>query len=129
MNCENCGNKLDSSDKFCTKCGTQVHSEVKEHPVAFVSEEKWWLRLLSVAYIVLYLPLLIIVPTVWSMSSTSYDYYAGQWQSTNTYGTAFWYSLLALVICMAIIRLIKIAVLYIVVGQKPFWKQEFKRWY
>lgn len=41
-------------DKFCTKCGTRVHSEVKERPVASVSEAKWWYRLLKVVYIILY---------------------------------------------------------------------------
>ncbi len=54
MHCDNCGNRLDSSDKFCTKCGTRVPSEVKEHPVAPISEEKWWYRLLKVVYIVLF---------------------------------------------------------------------------
>ena len=55
MHCENCGNKLDNSDKFCTKCGTPVQLEGKEHISKHsASEEKWWYRLLKVAYILLY---------------------------------------------------------------------------
>lgn len=125
MNCDNCGNKLDSSDKFCTKCGTRVDD--KPHlATSDVSNEKWWLRLLKVGYILLYIPLIITVIATWFINSTSWDYYTGY---TNTYGTAFWYSLLSLAICMVIIRIIKIAVLYVVIGQKPLWKKEFKRWY
>jgi len=53
MHCENCGASLRSEDKFCTKCGTPVH-KAAAIPVPSVSEEKWWYRLLKVAYILLY---------------------------------------------------------------------------
>jgi cytoskeletal protein RodZ len=66
------------------------------------------------------LPLLIIIPVVWS--ENSYSYYGG-----GSEGEAFWYSLLTLVIYMAIARLIKIAVLYVALGRKPEWKKEFKK--
>ncbi len=55
MFCEKCGNKLDSSDKFCTKCGAPVHSESNKRIfITPASGEKWWYRLLKVAYILLY---------------------------------------------------------------------------
>lgn len=55
MHCQNCGHRLDASDKFCTKCGTAVHSEIKEQThTSAASEGKWWYRLLKVAYILSY---------------------------------------------------------------------------
>ena len=55
MYCENCGHKMEGSDKFCTKCGTLFRPEGKEHNSATpISEEKWWQRLLKVIYILLY---------------------------------------------------------------------------
>jgi len=44
-----------------------------------------------------------------------------------TFVEAFWYSLLTLIIYVAIVRLIKIAFIYIVLGQKPEWEKEFAR--
>jgi|SRR3989344_1578380 len=122
MFCENCGNKLDTSHKFCTKCG---HSNIPaEKNITKQTEstldDRWWHRLLKVLYIAAYLPLLIIIPVVWS--ENSYSYYSG-----DTYGEAFWYSLLTLIIWVVILRLIKIAVLYVAIGRKPEWKREFKK--
>lgn len=123
MFCENCGHKLENPDKFCTKCGTPVHTETKaQAPIEKVSDEKWWNRLLKVLYIAAYLPLLFIIPIVWSVNS--YSYYSG-----DTYGEAFWYSLVTLVIYLAVVRLIKIGVLYVALGIKPRWKREFKKLY
>ncbi len=124
MYCEHCGNKLQEGYKFCTKCGhSTVPMQTKTAVVqqsTFSLNDKWWHRLLKVLYVVSYLPLLIIIPVVWS--ENSYSYYSG-----NTTGEAFWYSLLTLVIYMAIVRLVKIAVLYVAFGRKPEWKREFKR--
>lgn len=127
MYCENCGNKLDTSHKFCTKCGhsaASTDSKITKQNHSTL-DERWWHRLLKVLYIIAYLPLLLIIPLVWSENSSSYDYYSRTY--TDTIGEAFWYSLLTLVIYMAVVRLIKIAVLYIAVGRKPEWKKEFKK--
>ncbi len=129
MFCENCGNKNDGSYKFCTKCGhptvSSVASSDTKRNFTATLDDRWWHRLLKVAYIILYIPLLGIIPIVWSANSSSYNYYSSS--STDTSGTAFWYCLLTLVIYMVIARLIKIAVLYIAMGRKPEWKKEFKK--
>jgi uncharacterized membrane protein len=124
MYCEHCGKKIEQGHKFCTKCGhstvpAQVKNNTTQQPV-FSLNDKWWHRLLKVLYVVAYLPLLIIIPIVWN--ENSYSYYGG-----DTLGGAFWYSLLTLAIYMVIVRLIKIAVLYVVLGRKPEWKKEFKK--
>jgi len=131
MYCENCGNKNDGSHKFCTKC---------DHPIALASsvstikknserylDERWWHRLLKVAYIFLYIQILWIVPAVWSANSTDYDYYGGEFHYTDTTAEAFWYSILAIVIFVVVLRLIKLTVLYIALAQKPVWRDEFKK--
>ncbi len=129
MFCENCGNKIDGSYKFCTKCGNTTVQSERKNPISQTNEvplnERWWHRLLKVGYIILYIPLLGIIPIVWSANSSSYNYSSSSY--TDTTGTAFWYCLLTLLIYMAIARLIKIAVLYIVMGRKPEWKKEFKK--
>lgn len=126
MYCENCGNKIQDGYKFCTKCGNSTDGSTKGNVGTSSKQshsEAWWFRLLKVLYIVLYLPLLIIVPFVWSTNSSSYSYYG----NTDTTGQAFWYSLLTLLVYMVIVRLIKLATLYIAVGRKPEWKKEFKK--
>ncbi len=124
MYCEHCGTKLEQGHKFCTKCGhSTVPVQTKTataHQPALSLNDKWWHRLLKVLYVVSYLPLLVIIPVVWS--ENSYSYYGG-----GSEGEAFWYSLLTLVIYMVIARLIKIAVLYVALGRKPEWKKEFKK--
>ena len=124
MFCENCGNKLKEGHQFCTECGYSTVSDMLKKPVAnhpLTTNERWWHRLLKVLYIIAHLPLLIIIPIVWSSNSS--NYYTG----ADTSGTAFWYSILTLLIYMAIVRLIKIAVLYVSAGRKPEWKKEFKK--
>lgn len=132
MYCENCGNKNDGSHKFCTKCGRPTVSDsafsqtIKRNPVRSL-DERWWHRLLKVVYIFLYIQILWIVPVVWSTNSTDYDYYGGQYHYTDTTGEAFWYSILAIVIFVVVLRLIKLTVLYITLAQKPIWRDEFKK--
>ena len=127
MYCEKCGNKINISDKFCTKCGHSVMQVEKSEqaPEVFTVQlnERWWHRLLKVLYIVAYLPLLLIIPLVWSSNTLScyYSYCSG------SYTEAFWYSILALVIYVLILRLVKLAVNYVVGGRKPEWKKEFKK--
>jgi hypothetical protein len=131
MYCEHCGNKIDGSHKFCTKCGSSVFQVVKRggpiQETSVVANEKWWQRLLKVAYIVLYLPLLLIIPIVWAANASSYNYSSSSY--TDTSGTAFWYCLLTLLIYMVIARLIKIAVVYIAAGRRPEWKKEFRKFF
>jgi len=128
MYCENCGNKNDGSHKFCTKCGhptvaTSNATSIKREPAKRL-DERWWHRLLKVVYIFFYLQILWIVPVVWSVNSTSWSYYGGY---EDTTGAAFWYSILAIVIFVAVLRLIKLTVLYIALAQKPKWGEEFKK--
>ena len=132
MFCENCGNKLQQGHKFCIKCGhsSDGNSGVQEFKKngAPTLDERWWHRLLKVIYIFLYLQILWIVPVVWSSNSSSYSgYYGGQYHYEDTYGAAFWYSVLAIVIFVIVLRLIKLTALYIVLAKKPEWKKEFKR--
>jgi len=120
MFCENCGSKIQEGHKFCTKCGHLVDSTIKTsstRQTLSTLNENWWHRLLKVLYIVGYIPLLIIIPIVWSENSC---YYCSD-------GDSFWYSLLTLVIYVVVIRLIKIAVLYVAMGRRPEWKKEFKK--
>lgn len=132
MYCENCGNKIDSTYKFCTKCGNPAVLEVKNHPVTqqvpAVSNDRWWQRLLKVVYIFLYLQILWIVPVVWLANSSSYTgYYGGEYHYEDTYDAAFWYSVLAVVIFVVVLRLVKLTVLYITLGRRPAWGKEFKK--
>jgi hypothetical protein len=132
MFCEKCGNKNDESHKFCIKCGhpaiAVIDQCVKSNLVKNL-EERWWHRLFKVIYVMMYIQILWIVPVVWTINDTSSDYYGGQFHYEATTGLAFWYSILTLVIYISVLRLIKIAVLYILFAQKPEWKKEFKRLY
>jgi ribosomal protein L40E len=121
--CESCGNELESGAKFCTKCGTKVLSTSTHH--VNPSEEKWWDRLSKVAYIIAYLPLILVLIIVWASSSSEYSSYTRSY--TDTTGTAIWYCFLAILIYSVIMRLIKVAFLYITKGLKPNWKGEFKK--
>ena len=128
MFCEHCGNKNDGSHKFCTKCGQPTSKEAIIEPTSNLNlDQKWWLRLAKVIYIMLHIPLPLILWIVWQANSSSYDYSAQA--STDTSGTAFWYSLLALAIYMVVVRLIKITFLYIAFAQKVQWKKEFKKFF
>lgn len=126
--CHKCGKKLDEEEKFCSECGTSVFEE----PTKIIShnekaDEKWWLRLAKVAYIILHLPLLLLIPLVWSENMPYYSSYSNQYY--GSYAEAFWYSLLTLVIYIVIARLIKIAFIYIALGQKPKWGAEFTKFF
>ena len=129
MFCENCGNKIDSSYRFCTKCGSSTTGELKKNSTIqhgqIILNDKWWQRLLKVAYIFLCLQILWIVPLVWSSNAEScyYSYCSG------SSSESFWYSVLAIGIFVVITRLIKITILYVVLGRKPEWRKEFKKLY
>src|SRR5262245_6787915 len=121
MFCEHCGHRLLDAQKFCTRCGQPAAKTKSPH----LSEEMWWYRLLKVFYVVSYLPLLLIVPIVWSLNSSSYDYYTKI--STDTTDQALWYSLVTIAIYVSVLRLIKVAVLYVATGSKPEWRKECRR--
>ena len=191
MYCENCGKKLESSDRFCTGCGTPAHSKNTKHlPNAPTAEEKWWYRLLKVVYILLYvgsigLVFIISYSTMpyatldgdlsiiqcdngeryapsknniylysWSKNLSDGDdqdarilcaYHTTNFYShaaptyknytfyphfnTPDYGSWVWYSLLALVVVWAVLKLIRLAVQYVALGSRPKWHKEFKKLY
>jgi hypothetical protein len=138
MFCTKCGNKIEKTDKFCTQCGNVSTGEteptvqpIQTHKVStIIPEDKWWQRLLKVAYIFLCLQILWIVPVVWSVNSSTYVGYSyGQSSYKDTPDEAFWYSVLAILIFMTVTRLLKITVLYVALGKKPNWASEFKKLY
>src|SRR3989344_632800 len=111
MFCEHCGNKIQDGYKFCTKCGNSTTSNLSKNfstSSKLTHNETWWIRLLKVLYIIIHLPLLLIIPLVWSANTESCYY-----SCSGSTGQAFWYSLLTLVIYIVIIRLIKLATMYI----------------
>lgn len=125
--CTSCGTQLEESNKFCTKCGYSA-MPISQKETTKNLDEKWWHRLVKVAYIILYIPLPFVLLIVWNLNNSSYvGYYLRQPQYKDTYGKAFWYSLLALIIYVVVVRLIKITFLYITFGQKVQWKKEFKK--
>ena len=50
MFCINCGNKLESSDKFCTKCGTPADNASKK---PFYTQKKFMIPIIAVVVLVL----------------------------------------------------------------------------
>lgn len=130
MYCENCGNKLNEGDKFCTKCGVRAaQTASKAVDATLATPERWWLRLLKVFYILMYLPLPLILWAVWD-SYGVHSYYSSYSKVWNTYGDdgeAFWHTLLTLLVYIVVVRLIKIATLYVAMGKRPQWKTEFKK--
>ncbi len=134
MYCTECGRKIEDNNKFCTNCGHAYFHLVDQNSdrqtnLTSTNQEKWWYRLLKVIYIFIYLQILWIVPVVWSENSSTYvsggNYsYYGHYE--DTFGAAFGYSLLTIVIFVVILRLVKISVQYIILGYRPKWKKEFK---
>lgn len=125
MFCENCWNKLQKSDKFCSSCGqknTDLEDNNKVHDENIL-EQKWWLRLIKVIYVILWVPLPIIIITAWNINEPYYSTYGTYW----SYEEAFWYALVFWWLYFCLIKCIKLAFLYIALGKKPKWKQEFKK--
>lgn len=133
MFCEKCGNKIEESSGFCEKCGNRViqeKSRIKTQSDTSELENKWWYRLMKVAYIFLNIILLPILISVWLenyKTYSGYDKYTYSSIYTNTPGIALWYSFLTLIIYVIVLRLIKITFFYIFFGQKLEWKKEFKK--
>lgn len=130
MFCKKCGTENKDSYKFCIHCGETltIPDNLLELTVVKNNHDKyWWYRLLKVAYIFFYLQIIWIVMVVWGENSSRYVSNYPNSYYKDTYAEAFWDSILTVVIFIIIIRLIKIAVLYITMAQKPEWKKEFQR--
>lgn len=124
MFCEKCGSLYNAGDKFCTKCGASTESagvKLVREEVSNNKGEHWYHRLGTVVYVFFHLPLLFIVPLVWSENSTTYVGGVG-YRYEDTPELAFWYSFLTIVIWLLVLRLIKIAFKYIVSGIRPKFK-------
>lgn len=124
MLCEKCGSPYSAGDKFCTKCGASTSegdTKSARENLEANREEQWYHRLGTVIYVFLHLPLLLIVPLVWSANSTTYVGGVG-YRYEDTPGLALWYSFLTVVIWLLVLRLIKISFRYIVSGIKPKFK-------
>lgn len=128
MFCRNCGHKIGNEKKFCTQCGTEILSNnAVVNTLPMRNKELWWHRLVKVVYIVLHVPLPFLLIGVWTESSSSFDYISKTYG--NTYGEAFFNTLVALIIYAVILRAFKIAYQYIVLGKVPVFKEEIKRFY
>ena len=132
MFCENCGNKIQNGYKFCTKCGNSTVSGLAKNSStirSMESSDKWYLRFAKVIYIIFYIPLPFALYGIWTSNDpySYYNSYSREYDNFGSYGEAFWYTLLTLVIWVVVLRLTKIAFLYIAVGRKPEWKNEFKK--
>ncbi len=129
MFCTNCGFTIKEEEKFCTGCGKSKISNSVNTSIdsTIIKNEKWWHRLMRVFYIISYLPLLGIIPLVWDENKPYCSYYSSS--CYGSYWESFFYSLLTFVIYIVVLRLIKIAVVYIVYGIKPKFKKEFKKFY
>ena len=125
MYCKNCGNNIESNQIFCTKCGNKVNSDLSKNKTPFSKAKEWWQRLLDVVYILAYIPLILIIIVVWNSNAQSCYYNSCSGSLSESFG----YSILALIIYMVILRLIKLAVVYVVSGQKPEWDNEFKKFF
>lgn len=131
MFCTNCGKKISANSSFCVECGeSTIKNEGKHLPVS-ADDNKWWIRLAKVTYIGLYVPLPFVLVGVWTVNDpySYYDSYSKTFHQYGSYGEAFWYSLLTLVIWVVVLRLMKVAFLYVFLAQNPQWKKEFKRWF
>lgn len=131
MFCTNCGKTIPINSAFCIDCGRPVSQEEVKTSSTTGLGKKWWFRLAIVIYIGLYVPLPFAVIGVWVANAPGsyYDYYSKTWQHYGSYGEAFWYSLLTIVIWIVVLRLVKIIFLYIAFAQRPQWKREFKKLY
>lgn len=119
MFCEKCGNKYGDGENFCIKCGSSLSNTVTSvnKTLEVKKDERWWHRLANVVYVAAHLPLLIVVPIIWSENARYYSSYSKEYRGSD--GEALWYCILTIVIWIVVLRLIKMAVRYIGVGVKP----------
>jgi hypothetical protein len=124
MFCTNCGKGIDGNEKFCINCGraltkdSGVTSEVKQTVVEKVSsDERWYHRLGTVVYVLAHLPLLFVVPFVWSENARYYDVYFETYRGSD--GEAFVWVIITIVIWLLVLRGIKMMLRYVVGGYRP----------
>lgn len=132
MFCTNCGTKVDAGISFCTACGKAISPE-GNHSQSTTSyqtitqpksvNERWWHRLGRVIYYGMHLNLLWMIPLTWSENTPYYSSYSKTY--SGSYGEAFWYTLLVFVIYVGILRVIKIATVYVTKGERVNWHKEF----
>lgn len=127
MFCRNCGHKIGIDKKFCSECGTELTMRTQESFTINKDTETWWKRFIKVIYIVLHIPLPLIMIGVWIGTSSSYDYFSNT--TRDSYGKASFYVVLSLIVYVVFTRLIKLAYQYVVLGNRPDFKKEFKRFY
>lgn len=121
MFCEKCGNKYGEAEKFCIKCGNSLGETMTPRNTPTTNkDERWWHRLANVVYVAAHLPLLLMVPLVWTENAREYSSYYKEYRGSD--GEALWYCILTIVIWVAVLRLIKMAVRYVGVGVKPSFK-------
>lgn len=122
MFCEECGNRYGEGENFCIKCGNSLNgtTDLVSKKRDTKHNERWWHRLANVVYVVAHLPLLLVVPLVWSENARYYSSYSEEYRGSD--GEALWYCILTIVIWVVVLRLIKIAVRYVASGVKPQFK-------
>ena len=80
------------------------------------SQIAWWYRLAKVTYIAMFAPLILIVLMIWIESGVPFV-------------EQLFFTFLALVIYGSIMRLIKIAFHYVVLGDSPNWSNEIRKFF
>jgi hypothetical protein len=126
MFCEKCGNKYQQGENFCTNCGASLENKLFNATTPTPAEpetkkeERWWHRLANVIYIIAHLPLLIIVPLVWTENARQYSTYTKTYRGSD--GEALWYCFLTIVIWLLVLRLVKMTLKYIARETKPKFK-------
>lgn len=122
MFCENCGNRYSDGENFCIKCGGALNGTVAATGKIsrIKDDERWWHRLAKVVYVAVHLPLLLVVPIVWSENARHYSSYYKEYMGSDS--DAFWYCILTIIVWLVVLRLIKMAVRYVAGGVKPRFK-------
>jgi len=99
-------------------------------------EDKTWYRFLKVLYIFSYCLIPLIINKVWINNAPREPGLikdGGTWHvaphTFDYYVQGVFLILLTIVISLIIIRLIKIVVIYIITGEKPKWRDEFRKFF
>ncbi len=130
MFCSNCGTQHQENDRFCLNCGRSLVHTI-ERPISATPVEhaldSWWFRLSKVFYILLYFPLIAILAIVWEECRTTYNVTTNS--VDDTLGAALFYSLITVFIYLTVMKLLKVAFIYIAFGKRPNWRKELKKFF
>lgn len=132
MFCSYCGQSQPDNHAFCTKCGKQILKHESPRSIEFDSIKNLGLRISKVIYILLYLPLPLILWAVWTSTYYTYSYisiYDDVGTKVESPEKALLYTACTLLIYLILVRLIKLAFLYIFFGYKINWRNEVKKIY